>query len=379
MATRRSPFLTCVKQHEFLLLIVAAISLAKVDPAFGERYLYPDITATWLAVILIFILAGLGLPTLDLLQSAFSNTFYNCLIQTYNFVFISALAFGVTHLLLRWHWLQNPALADGMLICACLPMAINAVLVISQACQGDEASSLFNVAFGNLMGVFISPFLILFYLGVQGTMHPLHMFGEISLRVLLPVAIGQVLQRFLLHQHKYDICQWNSAFKRVQQYSLVFIVYTVFCRTFAESNALAGNPDAASSLLISSSDIMVITICEALITLVGMVIFWYILQWSFPNQPKLLAFGIIGGTFKTIAVGVPLIHAMYATSDPEHMGIYTIPLLIWHPTQLIIGSLMAPYVSSYVTSELLRIEGTSQPSVDSNDSIIPNEKTALLV
>jgi solute carrier family 10 (sodium/bile acid cotransporter), member 7 len=327
---------SCLRQHEFLLLIVAAISLAHLDPAFGERYLYPDITATWLAVILIFLLAGLGLPTQDLLVSAFSNTYFNGLIQAYNFVFISAVAFAVTRGLLHWHLLQNPALADGMLICACLPMAINAVLVISHACHGDEAASLFNVAFGNLMGVFISPLLILFYLGVQGTMHPFNMFGEISLRVLLPVAIGQVLQRFLLYQHKYDICQWNSGFKRIQQYSLVFIVYTVFCRTFSESKALDGNPDAASSLLISSSDILVITFCETLITLGGMVLCWYLLQWSFPNQPKLRAFGIIGGTFKTIAVGVPLIHAMYATSDPDHMGIYTIPREFDGPLRVVV-------------------------------------------
>ena len=358
--------LSFVRQHEFLLLIVTAIALAKLDPSFGERYLYPDITATWIAVILIFILAGLGLPTQDLLQSAFGNTLFNVMVQCYNFVFMSALTYGVTKVLAHYHILQNPALADGMLICSCLPLAINAVLVISSACGGDDAAALFNVAVGNLLGVVLSPLLILFYLGVRGTLHPLHMFGEIAVRVLLPVAVGQLLQRMLLI-HKYNVFAWNFLFKRLQQYSLVFIVYTVFCRTFIDSKA---NGNASSDLLISSFDILVITLCEMLLTLLGMIFAWFLFSYTFPHQPKLLAFGIIGGTFKTIAVGVPLIHAMYGNSD--RMGLYTIPLLIWHPTQLILGTLIAPHVSAHVQKELERIERITTAAR-------PNETTPLLV
>lgn len=40
--------------NEFLVLVVVVILLAKAYPPLGAKYLQPDITATWIAVIFIF-------------------------------------------------------------------------------------------------------------------------------------------------------------------------------------------------------------------------------------------------------------------------------------------------------------------------------------
>lgn len=45
-------------------------------------------------------------------------------------------------------------------------------------------------------------------------------------------------------------------------------------------------------------------------------------------------------------MGVPLINAIYE-SNPM-VGLYTLPLLIWHPMQLVLGPAVAPRVASYV-------------------------------
>jgi sodium/bile acid cotransporter 7 len=45
-------------------------------------------------------------------------------------------------------------------------------------------------------------------------------------------------------------------------------------------------------------------------------------------------------------MGVPLINAIYE-SNPM-VGLYTLPLLIWHPMQLVLGSAVAPRVANYV-------------------------------
>ena len=60
------------------------------------------------------------------------------------------------------------SLADGMTICASLPITVNMVLVLTKSAGGDEAAAIFNAAFGNFVGVFLSPALILMYLGVHG-------------------------------------------------------------------------------------------------------------------------------------------------------------------------------------------------------------------
>jgi hypothetical protein len=51
------------REQEFIILIVLAILLAYAYPPLGATYLVPQITATWIAVIFIFLLAGLSLKT----------------------------------------------------------------------------------------------------------------------------------------------------------------------------------------------------------------------------------------------------------------------------------------------------------------------------
>ena len=53
-------------------------------------------------------------------------------------------------------------------------------------------------------------------------------------------------------------------------------------------------------------------------------------------------------------MGVPLINAIY--EDNPLIGYYTLPLLIWHPMQLVIGSALAPRLSAFVAREEERLE-----------------------
>jgi hypothetical protein len=54
-----------------------------------------------------------------------------------------------------------------------------------------------------------------------------------------------------------------------------------------------------------------------------------------------------------VAMGVPLINAIY--EDNPLVGLYTLPLLIWHPMQLVVGSFLAPRLSAWVESEKERL------------------------
>ena len=58
-------------------------------------------------------------------------------------------------------------------------------------------------------------------------------------------------------------------------------------------------------------------------------------------------------TVKIVSVGVPMIGAIYS-GDPN-VGLYTLPLLVWYPLQLIVGSVTSPYLNKFSTSERLRL------------------------
>ena len=140
------------------------------------------------------VLAGLGLKTKEF-SKAFQRLRFNIFVQVYNFGVVSAIVYGVSRGLVKANVIAQ-SLADGMVVCASLPLTINMVLVLTKSSGGDEASAIFNAAFGNMMGVFLSPVLILGYLGVTGDVDLLGVFYKLALRVVLPVAVGQLLQKF---------------------------------------------------------------------------------------------------------------------------------------------------------------------------------------
>jgi len=116
----------------------------------------------------------------------------NCFVQVFNFFVVSAVAFGISRLLAAKHVLDQ-ALADGMLICSCMPMAINVVIILTAKSGGDDAAAVFNSTFGNLIGIFLSPALILMYLGASGSVPLGTVIMKLTLRVLLSLVVGQIL------------------------------------------------------------------------------------------------------------------------------------------------------------------------------------------
>lgn len=226
-------------ENEFLILIILAIVLARAYPPLGAEYLHPEITATWIAVGFIFVLAGVGLRTEEF-SRALKQWQFNAFVEVFNFGAVSALVFGLSRALLAANALSRD-LANGMAICACLPITVNMVIVLTNSAGGDEAAAVFHAAFSNLVGVFLSPLLILGYLGVSADIKLYDVFYKLALKVVLPTIIGQVLQKTSPAVRAFS--QRNkTAFKLAQQYALAFIVYTVFCKTFQkESDTSIGN------------------------------------------------------------------------------------------------------------------------------------------
>lgn len=245
--------------NEFLILVVIVICLAKAYPPLGAEYLYPQITATWMAVIFIFFMAGLSLQTAELSKS-FQRVYFNITVQVFNFCIVSGIVFGVATLLETSNILSKD-LASGMIICSCLPITINMVMVLSIASGGDEAAAIFHAAVGNMLGVVVSPALILLYIGASANLNVGEVFLELLLRVIVPVIVGQVIQK-LFQQVVAFVKTHKHLFKQTQQYTLVYIVYTVFCRTFAKQDENDGGTIGDIFLMSKYSDLIPMFECD---------------------------------------------------------------------------------------------------------------------
>jgi sodium/bile acid cotransporter 7 len=324
--------------NSFLVLVALAIGLAWLYPPLGATYLCPQITATWVAVVFIFFMAGLSMKTEEL-RKAFGRLYFNLFVQFFNFGVVSLIVFWFTRMILAMGGPLTPDLADAMMICASMPITVTMVIVMTKSAGGDEAAAVFNAAFGSLAGVFVSPALILAYTGVTGDVDLVTVFYKLALRVVLPVAFGQIL-----HNYSTTVMEFvrlhKKHLKKCQEYSLIYIVYTVFCSTFAH------NADESNKSTTKITDILWMGLFQLFLLCFVMVLAWFSLRLLFRDEPHLRIMGLYGCSQKSLAMGIPLINAIYE-HNPK-VGLYTLPLLLWHPLQLIIGSALAPHLAKSV-------------------------------
>mmetsp|Transcript_18996 Transcript_18996/g.20459 ORF Transcript_18996/g.20459 Transcript_18996/m.20459 type:complete len:128 (+) Transcript_18996:329-712(+) len=70
-------------------------------------------------------------------------------------------------------------------------------------------------------------------------------------------------------------------------------------------------------------------------------------------------------THKTVAMGIPLINAIY-DGNPA-IALYTLPLLIWHPMQLVVGTFLSPRLFAWVVDEEKKNRGSNDDDDDNDD------------
>ena len=124
----------------------------------------------------------------------------------------------------------------------------------------------------------------------------------------------------------------------------------MFCYTFYDDGE---NDDDEGQVGASTGEVFLMIGIILVWIIVIMLLAWLTFFLLYKDYPTLRVFALYGCSHKTIAMGIPLITAMYETS--EKLALYTLPILVWHPTQLILGSLLAPRLSDWVEREKERL------------------------
>jgi hypothetical protein len=114
------------RSNSFLIHIIIVIFLAYLYPPLGAIYFYPQITASWIAVIIIFLLSGLSLKTDDF-RRVLKRFHFILFVQSFNFLIVSVIIYGVSRFMIKVVGLQEE-LGDGLVICSCLPMVSASLL-----------------------------------------------------------------------------------------------------------------------------------------------------------------------------------------------------------------------------------------------------------
>ncbi|XP_032080051.1 sodium/bile acid cotransporter 7 isoform X2 [Thamnophis elegans] len=126
-----------LRKDWFMLGIVLAITVAKLEPAFGVKGgpLKPEITITYVAVSTIFFNSGLSLKTEEL-TSALMHVKLHLFVQIFTLVFFPTVI---------WLFLQllsitsiNEWLLKGLQTVGCMPPPVSSAVILTKAVGGNE-------------------------------------------------------------------------------------------------------------------------------------------------------------------------------------------------------------------------------------------------
>ncbi|XP_031196241.1 sodium/bile acid cotransporter 7 isoform X1 [Mastomys coucha] len=322
-----------VRKEWFMVGIVVAIGAAKLKPSVGVNGgpLKPEITVSYIAVATIFFNSGLSLKTEEL-TSALVHLRLHLFIQIFTLAFFPATMWLALQLLSVTS--INEWLLKGLQTVGCMPPPVSSAVILTKAVGGNEAAAIFNSAFGSFLGIVVTPVLLLLFLGSSSSVPFTSIFSQLFMTVVVPLVIGQIVRRYI----KDWLERKKPPFGVVSSSVLLMIIYTTFCDTFSNPNI---DLDKFSLILV-------------LFIIVSIQLSFMLLTFVFSTRnnsgftPSDTVAIIFCSTHKSLTLGIPMLKIVFA--GHEHLSLISVPLLIYHPAQILLGSVLVPTIKSWMVS-----------------------------
>jgi sodium/bile acid cotransporter 7 len=306
----------------FLLGMAAATALAWAAPGPGAAggWLHPELL-TKAGIALIFFLHGLAL-SFDALKAGSLRWPLHLLVQSSTFLLFPLLGLGMIALLGDR---VPPDLKLGFFYLCALPSTVSSSVAMTAAARGNVAGAVFNATLSSLLGVFLTPMWVALLLKSGGHAQPI---GPVMLDLVrwlvLPLAIGQLCRPWF--------GAWAGRNKRVinlaDRGTILLLVYTSFCDSFV-AGIWSGHGPGLIWMVLGGS--------LALFALVMFIMARSARALGFSREDRIAA--MFCGSKKTLASGVPMAKLIFGAHPG--IGLILLPIMIYHPLQLVICGVLA--------------------------------------
>lgn len=312
-----------VRIDGFLAGMVLAIILAALLPAPGAHggILHPELL-TKLGIALIFFLNG-AMLSFNALKDGIMRWRMHLIIQTSTFLLFPVL--GLAFLAVAGRFISPDLQLCFFYLCA-LPSTVSSSVAMTSAARGNVPVAVFNATFSSLIGIIVTPLWMSLLLKTSG--HHLDVTSvliDLFKWMVLPMVIGQLLRPLM--------GGWLHRYKKLAQIAdrgtILLLVYTSFCDSFALNIWGATKPA-----------VMVLVIVATLV----LFFFVLLLLWAICDRsgiaPSFRAAVVFCGTKKSLATGVPMASLIFA-GHASGLGLILLPIMIYHPLQLLICTPLA--------------------------------------
>jgi sodium/bile acid cotransporter 7 len=310
------------KPDWFLLGMVIATILAWAlpNPGAAGGWLHPELL-TKAGISLIFFLHGVALSFASLKAGTLRWPLH-LVVQGTTFLLFPLLGLLVNSTVAAH---ADPTLQLGIFYLCALPSTVSSSVAMTAAARGNVAGAVFNATLSSLIGVFLTPLWMTFVLKTSGHAQPL---GPVILDLVrwlvLPLFVGQLCRPLL--------GQWAARNKaiinRVDRGTILLLVYTSFCDSFKD-----GVWSGHGFGMIAALALGVLVIFTLVMTITGRLA----ALLKFSREDKITA--MFCGSKKTLASGVPMAKLIFGAHPG--LGVILLPIMIYHPLQLVICGVLA--------------------------------------
>lgn len=307
-----------------LRMLVLAIGLAAFLPASGDGRELAQITANS-AIFILFLLNGLRIGRAEVLAGMRNWRF---LLPLVVWVFGAMALIGLSLSVVASYWLA-PSIALGFLYLGALPSTVQSATSYTSLANGNVALSVVGAALINILGVFVTVPIFLALGGNGGGTVGSQVVAKIMLLLILPFAIGQVMQKWAsgpVKRHK-DKIVW------VDRFAIAAAVYVAF----------SGAVEQGIWTRVDATDWGVTLGLVAAFLLAANCGAWLAGSFLRLGRADRIAF-LFAGAQKSAAVGAPLATIMFPA---ETAGFVVVALLLYHFFQLVVAAPIASRLASH--------------------------------
>ena len=306
------------KPDPLIVLIILAVIIAIIAPARGN---FADIFGqlTNVAIALLFFLYGARLSTQEALNGL-KHWRLHLTILAFTFVVYPLIGIALRPLTA----VISHDMYLGILFLTLVPSTVQSSVAFTSIAKGNVAGAIVSASASNLVGVIITPLLVMFLMGTGGGVHiDTSVFGEIALLLLAPFVLGQLTRRWVG-----KVAQ-SKATKVVDRGSIAMVVYSAFSK---------GVVDGIWSS-ISLWDLAFLVVFAAIFVAFMLWLTRKASQKMRFNRADTIAIEFCGSK-KSLATGLPMASVIFASGGAS-LGLLILPLMIYHQVQLMMCSWLA--------------------------------------
>lgn len=218
----------------------------------------------------------------------------------------------------------TPELYLGILFLCVLPSTVQSSIAFTSVARGNVAAAVCSASASNLIGIFLTPFLVSLLLASSTAGHSsLDAIFKIVVQLLLPFIAGQIARPLIAawqERHK-------ETLKMLDQSSILLVVYVAFSEAVVQGLWRQVPLTMLLSLLAISAVMLGVIISLTV---------YASRRFGFSKEDEIAV--VFCGSKKSLASGVPMAKVLFAS---HAVGVVLLPLMIFHQLQLMVCAVVA--------------------------------------